>query len=55
MRRTYADGRLFCHRFCTDTHGGGSTNDSNVMVETEPQPLTPEGNVTLVDDFGERG
>ena len=28
------------------------TNDSGVIVETEPQPLTPEGNATLVDDFG---
>ena len=28
------------------------TDDSGVIVETEPQPLTPEGNMTLVDDFG---
>jgi len=35
--------------------GGGEdipTDDSNVMVETaEPQPLTPEGNMSLVDDI----
>ena len=27
------------------------TDDSGVIVETEPQPLTPEGNSTLVDDY----
>ena len=27
------------------------TDDSGVIVETEPQPLTPEGNATLVDDY----
>lgn len=27
------------------------TDDSNVKVETTPQPLTPEGNMTLVDDI----
>lgn len=27
------------------------TDDSGVIVETEPQPLTPEGNMSLVDDF----
>ncbi|WP_230399637.1 DUF4366 domain-containing protein [Novisyntrophococcus fermenticellae] len=35
--------------------GGGEeipTDDSNVIVETaEPQPLTPEGNMSLVDDI----
>lgn len=35
--------------------GGGEdipTDDSNVVVETaEPQPLTPEGNMSLVDDI----
>ncbi|MCM1213442.1 MAG: DUF4366 domain-containing protein, partial [Lachnospiraceae bacterium] len=34
--------------------GDGSdtpTDDSNVKVETTPQPLTPEGNMTLVDDI----
>ena len=27
------------------------TDDSGVIVETEPQPLTPEGNMNLVDDI----
>ena len=27
------------------------TDDSNVKVETTPQPLTPEGNMNLVDDI----
>ena len=27
------------------------TDDSGVIVETEPQPLTPEGNMTRVDDI----
>ena len=27
------------------------TDDSGVIVETEPQPLTPEGNMALVDDI----
>lgn len=34
--------------------GGGediSTDDSNVIVKTEPQPLTPEGNMELIDDI----
>ncbi len=34
--------------------GGGEdipTDDSNVIVETEPQPLTPEGNMELIDDI----
>lgn len=37
--------------------GGGDipTDDSGVIVETEPQPLTPEGNLSLIDDIeGER-
>ena len=30
-----------------------TTNDANVVVETEDSPtLTPEGNAALVDDFG---
>lgn len=34
--------------------GGGEdipTDDSNVIVKTEPQPLTPEGNMELIDDI----
>ena len=34
--------------------GGGEdipTNDSGVIVETEPQPLTPDGNLSLIDDI----
>ena len=34
--------------------GGGEeipTDDSNVKTEAEPQPLTPEGNMTLIDDI----
>lgn len=34
--------------------GGGEdipTDDSNVIVETEPQPLTPEGNMELIDNI----
>lgn len=27
------------------------TDDSNVIVETEPQPLTPEGNMELIDNI----
>lgn len=27
------------------------TDDSGVIVETEPQPLTPEGNMSLIDDI----
>ena len=34
--------------------GGGEdipTNDSGVIVETEPRPLTPDGNLSLIDDI----
>ena len=34
--------------------GGGEdipTDDSGVIVETEPQPLTPDGNLLLIDDI----
>ena len=34
--------------------GGGEdipTNDSGVIVKTEPQPLTPDGNLSLIDDI----
>ena len=34
--------------------GGGEdipTDDSGVIVETEPQPLTPDGNLSLIDDI----
>ena len=37
--------------------GGGEdipTNDSGVIVETEPQPLTPDGNLSLIDDIREK-
>ena len=54
MRRPYAFGRLFRHRFAQTPEGEDDTNDSGVVYE-EPQkeePLTPDGNATLVDDFG---
>ena len=34
--------------------GGGEdipTDDSGVIVETEPQPFTPDGNLSLIDDI----
>ena len=55
MRRPHADGRLFRHRLFAQTpEGEDATNDSGVVYE-EPEkeePLTPDGNATLVDDFG---
>ena len=54
MRRPCTYGRLFRHRFAQTPEGEDDTNDSGVVYE-EPQkeePLTPDGNATLVDDFG---
>ena len=45
---------LTCGFSVTAYAGGGEdipTDDSNVIVETEPQSLTPEGNMSLVDDI----
>lgn len=45
---------LTCGFSVTAYAGGGEdipTDDSNVIVETEPQPLTPEGNMELIDDI----
>ncbi|MGI6316432.1 MAG: DUF4366 domain-containing protein [Christensenellales bacterium] len=45
---------LTCGFSVTAYAGGGEdipTDDSNVIVETEPQPLTPEGNMSLIDDI----
>ncbi len=42
--------------FAQTPEGEDDTNDSGVVYE-EPQkeePLTPDGNATLVDDFGGR-
>ena len=38
----------------TEQPAADATNDSNVKVEQkeETPPLTPDGNATLVDDFG---
>ena len=45
---------LTCGFSVTACAGGGEeipTDDSNVIVETEPQPLTPEGNMELIDNI----
>lgn len=45
---------LTCGFSVTAYAGGGEdipTDDSNVIVETEPQHLTPEGNMELIDDI----
>lgn len=45
---------LTCGFSVTAYAGGGEdipTDDSNVIVETEPQPLTPEGNMELIDNI----
>lgn len=43
-------GRLFRYRLCTDPDGRNQRQRRN-RGKTEPQPLTPEGNMTLVDDI----
>lgn len=45
---------LTCGFSVTAYAGGGEdipTDDSNVIVEAEPQPLTPEGNMELIDNI----
>lgn len=45
---------LTCCFSVTAYAGGGEdipTDDSNVIVETEPRPLTPEGNMELIDNI----
>ena len=53
MCRPYAHGRLFCYRLCTDAGERRHQRHGVVVEETEDTPpLTPDGNATLVDDYG---
>ena len=45
--------RLFCYRLCTDAGERRHQRHGRCREETEDTPpLTPDGNATLVDDYG---
>ena len=56
LRRPYPHGRLFRHRLRADARRGRTTRPTTAALSTRnpkrKTPLTPDGNATLVDDFG---